>query len=302
MIDIEHLNRKMLRIRLIEERIAHHYKDQAMRCPVHLSIGQEAAAVGVCEALKSNDKMVSTHRGHAHYLAKGGSLKGLIGELYGKMSGCSKGNGGSMHLVDMQAGFYGSTSIVAGTVPVGVGLSFADHLKGDESTTVICIGDAAVEEGVFHEAANFASLHKLNVIFLCENNLYSCYTRVEHRQPQRPMRYVARAHELHYFLTEPNDVRDINFKTLKAIQAHGPAFIEVPTYRFIEHCGPNIDDNLGYRTAEEVKYWQKFDPLAGMDGMLQVSVQQEIDEAFADAIAAPYPDESEKGKYVFKDS
>jgi pyruvate dehydrogenase E1 component alpha subunit len=278
------MEHQMLRIRMIEEAIAKRYPEGKMRCPVHLSIGQEAAAVGVCAALKTTDKMVSTHRGHAHYLAKGGSLTGLLGELYGKSSGCSRGHGGSMHLIDLGVGFYGSTSIVGGTIPRGVGLAFAHRLKDENHATVVCIGDAAVEEGVFHESANFAALHKLRVIFLCENNLYSCYTRINQRQPERPLRYVARAHNLHYFMAKENDVMDVAMCTGRALEIHGPSFIEVPTYRHLQHCGPDNDDNLEYRNPEEVKYWLKLDPLRGTEPSLKVA--NEIDDAFAHAEAA----------------
>jgi len=293
---------KILRIRMIEEAIAKRYKEGKMRCPVHLSIGQEAAAVGVCAALLPNDKMVSTHRSHAHYLAKGGSLKGLIGELYGKSTGCSRGNGGSMHLIDLSVNFWGSTSIVGGTIPVGVGLAFADYLRGDVSTTVICIGDAAIEEGVFHEAANFASLHDLNVIFVLENNLYSCYTNIKNRQPDRPISDVARAHKLSFLRTKENDAKDIMNSVYSVCR---PALIEIPTYRYLQHCGPDKDDELGYRSYKEILRWRHKDPLNvnycighPTDGELG-KIILEIDQAFASAEEAPFPDETEMGKYTY---
>lgn len=300
MIDANKLHFEMLRIRMIEEEIARKYKEQKMRCPVHLSIGQEAAAVGVASALNKNDKMVSTHRGHAHYLAKGGSLNGLIGELYGKVSGCSRGNGGSMHLIDTDVGFMGSTSIVGGTIPLGVGIAFAHHFKKEDHWSIVCIGDAAIEEGVFHEAANFAGLHQLKVIFVCENNLYSCFTRIQHRQPIRPMRYVALAHGLNYFLTQPNDVLDVNFKMKKAMSKVGPSFIEIPTYRFIEHCGPEVDDHLGYLSPDEIDFWKRHDPLKSLCFSSDEidAIKEEINEAFDSAEVAPYPD-GEAGKYVY---
>ena len=276
---------------MIEEEIAKRYPEGKMRCPVHLSVGQEASAVGICQSLNSGDKMVSTHRGHAHYLAKGGSLKALIGEIYGKISGCSKGNGGSMHLLDLSCGFYGSTSIVGGTIPIGVGLALSDKLQGKDHTTVICFGDAAIEEGVFHEAANFASLHNLNVIFACENNEYSCYTHISNRQPTRSgegFASIANCHGLS-FCQSDEDVETVKYNT-KWILKHLPGFLEIPAWRQLEHCGPNNDDHLGYRMQ------RGFDPLP-QDG--KEIIQQEIDEAFAAAEAAPYPDKSEIGKYVF---
>lgn len=298
---------QMLRIRMIEMEIAKRYPEGKMRCPVHLSVGQEAPAVGVCAGLDKDDRMVSTHRGHAHYLAKGGSLIGLLGELYGKSIGCSRGNGGSMHLIDLGVNFECSTSIVGGTVPVGVGLSFADKLKGDPRYTVICIGDAAVEEGVFHEAANFCGLHRLHVIFALEDNQYSCYTHQRDRQPIRHLRRLATAHEMYrdqvsedsknYPEAIKNSVEHL--KTKK-----GPSLLIIPTWRHLQHCGPDNDDNLGYRDPNEIEYFLDNDPIAQQNSLIMAmfadEIQKEIDEAFAVVEAAPYPDPSEIGKYVYK--
>jgi pyruvate dehydrogenase E1 component alpha subunit len=285
---------------MIEEEIAKRYKEQNMRCPVHLSVGQEAAAVGVCANLTSQDKMVSTHRGHAHYIAKGGSLKGLIGELYGKQSGCSRGNGGSMHLIDLSCGFYGSTSIVGGTIPVGVGLSFADRLKKSDAKTVVCLGDAAIEEGVFHEAANFASLHKLNVLFVLEDNKYSCYTHKSQRQPIRSFKKIAEAHSLFYRRTDI-DVEDIKEKTALSLQ-NLPALLVIPTWRHLQHCGPDNDDSLGYRELAMINFWLKHDwskKLWHFEDIDAQKITKEIDEAFSSALSAPFPDLSEMGKYTY---
>lgn len=291
---------EMLRIRMIEERIAKEYPKGEMRCPVHLSIGQEAPAVGVCAALRHQDKIVSTHRGHAHYLAKGGSLNGLIGELYGKSSGCSKGNGGSMHLIDLNCNFWGSTSIVGGTIPVGVGLAFADKLRKNDSITAICFGDAAVEEGVFHEAANFASLHKLPIVFICENNQYSCYTHISKRQPIRSMSYIAEAHDLSYWKAMDSSVDMIQSYMESAIR-YAPSFIEIPTWRYVEHCGPNNDDHLNYRKESEMpeKSWTSDFETVECSLKHSETIKNEIDEAFKHAQESAYPDESELGKYVF---
>lgn len=182
---------QILRIRRIEEAIAECYKEQEMRCPVHLSIGQEAIAAGVCALLKKTDIVFSNHRSHGHYLAKGGSLPAMIAEIYGKETGCSKGRGGSQHLIDMSAGFWGSTPIVASTVPLSVGSAFYSKLKEDKKVTVVFFGDAAMEEGVLHESLNFASLHKLPIFFVCENNLYSISTHISARQPDRKIALCA---------------------------------------------------------------------------------------------------------------
>lgn len=300
---------KMLVIRKVEERIAKEYVHQEMRGPVHLSIGQEAAAVGICESLNKDDLMVSTHRGHAHYLAKGGNLDSFIAELYGKASGCSRGHGGSMHLVDWAAGFAGSTSIVGGTIPVGVGLSFAQKLRGDPSVTVVCFGDAAIEEGVFHESANFASLHRLPVIFVCENNLYSCFTHISERQPNRSMFHVAQAHDLKYLSASGNKVLGVieamNSLIGLAKAGEGPSFLELETYRKLEHCGPSSDDHLNYRSPAEVEKWAALDPVeihkqilvearewSAEFEMSLFSIDKEIDKAFLFAKESPFPTEA----------
>lgn len=287
---------EMLRIRMIEERIAKEYPKGEMRCPVHLSIGQEAPAVGICAALRPQDKIVSTHRGHAHYLAKGGSLNGLIGELYGKATGCSKGNGGSMHLIDLGANFWGSTSIVGGTIPIGVGLAFADKLRGNDSITAICFGDAAIEEGVFHEAANFASLHQLRVVFVCENNQYSCYTHISKRQPARSLGFLARAHGLAYFDTKAYTTVNTIKNSMEFSIKHAPTFLEIPTWRHLEHCGPNNDDHLDYRKETPPNDWETKD--YGRDPSSRI-ISKEIDEAFDNAKSAPSPSEYEIGNYVY---
>ncbi len=308
---------KMLRIRRVEETIAVRYAEQQMRCPVHLSIGQEACAVGVAECLSKDDMMVSTHRSHAHYLAKGGRLTGLLCELYGKADGCARGQGGSMHLVDWSVGFAGSTSIVGGTVPVGVGLAFAQRMKKERGLTVVCIGDAAVEEGVFHESANFASLHKLPVLFVSENNLYSCYTHVNDRQPKRNLTDIANGHGMRFLSMDGNDVFAIQNETRGLCESirrgDGPVFLELKTYRYLEHCGPNNDDGLGYRPAAELKAWHDLDPLLVTQKQLQGrkewtpefekfsadQVANEVASGFDYALKAAFPEQKELGAYLY---
>jgi len=317
MTELQQLYIKMLRIRRVEEAIATRYSEQQMRCPVHLSIGQEASAVGVAECLSKDDMMVSTHRSHAHYLAKGGRLTGLLCELYGKADGCAKGQGGSMHLVDWSVGFAGSTSIVGGTVPVGVGLAFAQRMKKQNNLTVVCIGDAAIEEGVFHESANFASLHKLPVLFVSENNLYSCYTHLHDRQPKRNITDIAHGHGMRFLSMDGNDVFGIQSECKSLAngirQGNGPVFLELKTYRYLEHCGPNNDDNLGYRPAQELKQWRDQDPLTVTKKQLEQrkewtpefdkystdTVMKEVKEGFDYALNAPFPDRKELGAYLY---
>lgn len=277
---------RALRIRMIEEEIQRRYPEQQMRTPVHLSIGQEGAAVGVCSALTAADLMVSTHRSHAHYLAKGGDLKRMIAELYGLDEGCGRGHGGSMHLVDWACGFAGSTSIVGGTIPVGVGLGWAEKLKGTKNIAVVCLGDAAIEEGVFHESANFASLHKCPVLFVCENNKLSCYTGILDRQPNRSIAKVAWAHDLEYRRVDGSKFEQVAAATQEIVseirKGLGPAFLEIETQRFVEHCGPNNDDHLNYRDPKELEYWVKADPMSKHSFPKSVTevIQKEIDNVF----------------------
>lgn len=292
------LEESMIFIRMLEEEIARRYSEQEMRCPVHLSIGQEACAVGVASQLRTKDLMVSTHRSHAHYLAKGGDPYRMLCELYGRADGCSRGQGGSMHLVDWSVGFAGSTSIVGGTIPIGVGLAFAAKQKKEDQIVAVCLGDAAIEEGVFHEASNFASLHKLPVIFVVENNLYSCYTHIRDRQPNRPLSKIAEAHDLNYLEEDGNNVAYVAQSAGMITQAirdeSGPWFLELKTYRKIEHCGPNQDDHLNYRPEEERAFFK--DPVPERR---PEHIKEEIDRLINLARNAAYPEIDELGKYTY---
>lgn len=293
---------EMLRIRMIEEAIAHRYQDQKMRCPVHLSIGQEAVAVGVCKAALHSDYLISNHRAHAHYLAKGGNLKAMIAEIYGKNTGCCSGRGGSMHLVDLSVGMMGSTPIVGGSIPIGVGLAFATQLKKQNQVTIIFFGEGSTEEGVFGECLNFASLRNLPILFVCENNFYSVYSPLNVRQSdKRDRAAIAAAHGLFTKTGNGNDVEEVYQITQEAIssirQGNGPVFLEFDTYRHREHCGPNFDNNIGYRTEEEFLSWEKNCPLKFQAGKidpnqlesLKNSITKEIQEAFEFAERSPFP-------------
>jgi len=260
---------------MIEKEIARRYSDQKMRTPVHLSIGQEFAAVGVCSALHSDDLVVSTHRSHAHYLAKGGNLNAFIAALHGKATGCSGGFGGSMHLVDRSCGFYGSTSIVGGTIPVGVGLAFSKVYKNEQGAVVVFHGDAAIEEGVWHESVNFAVLKKLPVLFVVENNGMSCYTPLDQRQPRKNFRALATGHGLQYFTNRIGGVASVNQATKFLVDGKRlPALLEIKCERFYEHCGVKSERNF------------EDDEISGLDGS---EFLPEINEAFRLAEEAPWP-------------
>ncbi|MDP8244289.1 MAG: thiamine pyrophosphate-dependent dehydrogenase E1 component subunit alpha [Candidatus Hinthialibacter antarcticus] len=296
------------RIRLIEERIADQYAEQEMRCPVHLSIGQEAAAVGVCSALQKRDRVLSGHRSHAHYLAKGGDLKRMLAEIYGKETGCSKGMGGSMHLTDLDAGFVGATPIVGSTIPIAVGVALSIQMREEDQVVAIFFGDGAAEAGVFHESLNFAVLKRLPILFVCENNLYSVYSPLNVRQPEgRSLSQLAEGLGAATRQGDGNTVEEVFGVTQEAAQqartGEGPVFLEFSTYRWREHCGPNYDNDIGYRTEEEYQAWRKKDPVAACaqrllaDGAVQQSelnefdeiIGAEIDDAFAFAKDSAFP-------------
>jgi pyruvate dehydrogenase E1 component alpha subunit len=262
---LQSLYQNMLFIRLFEEKLALVYQQQEMRCPMHLSIGQEAVAVGVSATLQADDWVYSNHRAHAHYLAKGGDAQALIAELYGFSEGCSGGRGGSMHLIDLAAGFGGSTPIVGGTVPIAVGAAWALKLQGKSGVVVSYLGDGCFEEGVVHESWNFALLHKLPVVFVLENNNYSVYTQLSQRQPARPIAGVAAAHGMFTRTGDGNRVFEVQSLAQQAVDyaraGFGPALIELATHRVPEHCGPFNDDHLGYRQRAELDTWLARCPL-----------------------------------------
>lgn len=255
----------LLKLRMTENEIAKKYSEQEMRCPVHLSIGQEAAAVGVCSNLELQDQVYSTHRCHSHYLAKGGDLRSMISELYGKRSGCCGGRGGSMHLMDPSVGMMLSLPIVASIIPIAVGAALSLKLKKKKNVISVFFGDAAVEEGVFHESANFASLNKLPIVFVCENNKYSCFTKINERQPSEDITRLAKCHNISNLRMNGNNLINVYEKSKMIIQQikkkPEPFFLQLDTYRHVEHCGPNSDDNLNYRGKSELNNWLKDDPL-----------------------------------------
>jgi len=315
---IKKLFKSILRIRLIEEGLMNLYKEQDMRCPTHFSIGQEAVASGVCANLNLNDNVISAHRSHAHYLAKGGSLKAMIAELYGKSTGCASGKGGSMHLVDPDVNFLGCVPIVGSAIPIGVGAAFGNKLKNKKILTAIFIGDGAIETGVFHESINFAALHSLPILFICENNNYSVNTGLDERQPSnRKIVDIVRGHGIQSHLEDGQEVEKVFEIVKKSIYSMKenphPVFFEFETYRWLEHCGPNYDNQLNYRPDGEFEKWIKRDPLKLIKSKLLkdkiidndtlVSYENEIRNDFEEAVnfakSSPFPEKSEMYKHVF---
>lgn len=299
---------EMLRVRLVEEAIATRYSEQEMRCPVHLSIGQEAVPVGVCASLEKTDYAMSSHRSHAHYIAKGGSVPKMLAEIYGKETGCCRGKGGSMHLIDREVGFLGATPIVGSTIPIGVGAAMGAVMAGENRVTAVFFGDGAAEEGVFHESVNFAVLKQLPVVFVCENNFYSVYSPLNVRQSEKRQLFeIARGHGLPSEQTDGNDYQQVAKLSKEAVDrarnGGGPTFLEFITYRWREHCGPNFDNNIGYRSEEEFVAWKDKCPLTKLELHLKKSgeltdtlieqmhqrISAEIEEAFEFAKSSPFP-------------
>ena len=299
---------QMTRIRRAEEAIVARYPEQEIRCPTHLSIGQEAVAVGICQALSEPDVVLSGHRCHAHYLAKGGSLRRMFAELYGKATGCCGGKGGSMHLASPETGMLGASAIVAGTVPIAVGAALAAALRGSDDVSVAFFGDAGIEQGVTHESLAFAALRRLPVVFVCENNLYATLTPLSKRQVSADVWPRAVAHGLPGVSVDGNDVLAVYEAAAHAVAraraGDGPTFIEAKTYRWREHVGPNFDVELGYRTQAELDAWMARDPLLRHARILETSgvltaaerlaLDREVEAEVADAVrfakASPFPE------------
>jgi pyruvate dehydrogenase E1 component alpha subunit len=262
------------RIRLVEEKIALEYQNGEMRCPVHLSIGQEIVSAAVGMAQETLDTAVSSHRAHAHYLAKGGDLYRMIAEIFGRVSGCCKGRGGSMHLVDLSVGFLGSSAIVGNSIPVGVGAGFTHKLDKSGQVAFTFFGDGATEEGVFYESINFSVVNSIPVVFLCENNFYSVYTDLSHRQPAtRKIHEMVAALGIKSVEIDSLDPVLCLEKTIEHIswsrENQMPIFLEYKTYRHLEHCGPNDDDALEYRPVGELLRWKSNDPLVTLRELLK---------------------------------
>jgi TPP-dependent pyruvate/acetoin dehydrogenase alpha subunit len=299
----------MLRIRMVEEKISELYAEQEMRCPVHLCSGQEAIPAGVCANLGREDFVFGNHRSHGHYLARGGSLKAMLAEIYGKASGCSGGKGGSMHLVDLSVNIIGTTPIVGGIIPVAVGSAFASFLKNDSGVTVVFLGRGSTEEGVFFESLNFAALKKLPVLFVSEDNLFSVYSPLNVRQSDnRDNLALAKAVGVSGAEGDGNDVAQV-FELTSEAMGHirggkGPYFLEFKTYRWREHCGPNFDNDIGYREESEYLKWRDRCPVENFEKKLLASgeldasfskrmrkdIGVEIEQAFAFAKSSPFPE------------
>ena len=307
----------MLRIRTFEEKIVEVYGAQEMKCPVHLCIGQEAIAAGVMQNLQGCDFVASNHRGHGHAIAKGISMKSLMAEFYGRVDGCSGGKGGSMHIIDNDLGVIGTSAIVGGGIPIGVGYGLASKIRGDESITAVFFGDGAADEGVLYESINFAALKRLPVIFVCENNFYATNSHHSQRHPTGKIGDTASSYGIPGYSIDGNDVVEV-FQAAqsaagRARRGLGPSIIEATTYRWKGHVGPSADFESGCREENELLEWMERCPIKQFtrvildEGLmteeemleLEESIKTEVDEAERFGAESPYPDESQLYKDLY---
>jgi TPP-dependent pyruvate/acetoin dehydrogenase alpha subunit len=305
------LHKKLLVLRHTEETIARRYSEQEMRTPTHLGTGQEAAAVGVCGALTPDDAAYTHHRSHNHYLAMGGSVYALAAELYGRMDGCSRGRGGSVHLTDRKHGFIASTAILGETIACAVGSALAFRMDKKPSVAATFFGDGSCEEGIVYECLNYAAIQKLPVIFVCENNLYATESPLSTRQAAgTALTERARSFRIPAETVDGNDLLAVYEAATRAIAraraGEGATFLELMTYRWREHVGPKFDHELNrtYRSKSELDEWMQKDPVVrsasalvamGAASMTEteewaLEVQAQIDADFDRARRAPWPE------------
>lgn len=312
---VTRLYHSMLLIRRVEEYICEVYHTDAIKSPVHLSIGQESVASGICDPLLPDDMVSNTYRCHATYIAKGGDLKQMMAELYGKSDGCAAGKAGSMHLIDMPHGIMGASAVVGTTVPVAAGYALAlkrDAKKtGKQRVVVAVFGDGATEEGCISETLHFAALHKLPILFICENNRLAIHSKLETRWPSESLaRDRAAIYKMPVHHITDGDVFTIRDTVAKACESirtgNGPVFMECSTYRWMEHVGPTDDHNSGYRDEKEYKRWKESDQIARLEKMLggeaakiKAAVEAELKEAIAFAEQSSYPDPSQLNLKVY---
>jgi TPP-dependent pyruvate/acetoin dehydrogenase alpha subunit len=311
------LYRSILRIRLVELAIEKRYPENEMRTPIHSAIGQEGVAAGVCAQLSREDLVFGNHRSHAHYLAKGGDLRALLAELYNRETGCARGRGGSMHLLDPAAGFPGSSAIVGGGIALATGAALAFLLQGKKAVAVTFFGDGAAEEGILYESINFVALKNLPVIYVCENNGYAVSSPLSNRQKPIPIFQRFQGFAIPCRQVDGNDAEAVCHAAGEAVDrargGEGPSFIECLTYRFRDHHGTKTGVEAGYQTKKEWEQWQNKCPLKIMaerltsQGLLTPESQaeliagldREINEAFDYARAGPFPDPRNVGDGLY---
>jgi TPP-dependent pyruvate/acetoin dehydrogenase alpha subunit len=314
------LYQTMATIRHTEEMLAASIESGEVKCPCHLYSGQEAVAVGVCSALREEDYLFGNHRSHGHYLAKGGDLNKMVAEIFGKETGCSKGRGGSMHVIDHEVGVLGAVPIVGGTISLAVGAALSSKIRNDKKVTVCFFGDGSTGEGVLFEALNMASLYQLPIIFVCENNFYSTHMSILDCRKKDGIFDIASPFSMPTTQLDGNNILEVLDYAQDAVDharnGLGPTFIEARTYRLRGHVGP--DDNIqGTRTdirpAHEILEWRAKDPLlqfssylieqkaATSDNLNRIynDALEQVELAFAFARTSPLPNREELSKYVF---
>jgi len=309
---ISRLFYSIYKIRWVEKQIAEIYPTDVIKSPVHLSIGQEAVSVGVCDALETDDVVFGTYRGHALYLAKGGDLNAMMAELYGKIDGCCRGKGGSMHLIDTSVNMMGTSAIVASSIPQAVGYAMSLKYKKSRQVVVCFFGDGATNEGVFHESINFASLKQLPILFVCENNNYAIHSPIKDRSVQPNLYKLAEANKIPSYVLQEDNVIELRGLVLKLVKdmrsGSGPQFIEAYTHRWLEHVGPDEDWHLNYRSPEEIASWKINDQLDILGDMLsfnnKIAIENEVKAETRDAMKfaaqSSFPDKSELDRHVYR--
>jgi pyruvate dehydrogenase E1 component alpha subunit len=287
--DLQRIYKSLRLIRRAEEEVARIYPSDKIKSPVHLSIGQESVAVGVCDVLGPKDAVSGTYRGHATYLAKGGSLKGMMAELYGKDTGCARGKGGSMHLIEAEANVLGSSAVVGTTIPIAMGWALAAQKRKTGAVIAAFLGDGATEEGAFYESLNFASLHKLPIVFVCENNGYAIHTPLSKRWATQHLCQRVATYDIPTFNIEDGDVFSIRNVASWAVdtarKGGGPTFMECRIYRWREHVGPGDDYHIGYRQKTELEPWMQTDQIDKVGAMLDAETRAGIDRTLEAEIA-----------------
>jgi len=312
--------RQMVLIRKAEEKIGDMVTAGTIKCPCHLGIGQEAIAVGLSTSLRSTDRVFGAHRSHTHFLALNNDVDSLFSEVLGKVTGCSKGMGGSMHLIDKAHGFWGSVPIVAASVPIATGAALAAKMDGKGDVAVSYFGDGAVEEGALQESLNLASIMKLPIIFVCENNFFASHMHISQRQSLNSTIRFAHAHGIPAQIVDGNDVVAMARVAKEAIERSrddlGPFFIEAVTYRWRGHVGPREDTDVGVKRNEDLGRWKLRDPIQRLVGALEMfnhlkvndyiklesEIQDLINDAWLKAEDAPYPEHHALLDLVYFDS
>ena len=281
---------RMILIRVVEEKIGDMVSQGVVKCPCHLAIGQEAPAVGVAGFVRQGDRVFGAHRSHSHFLALGGSPHGLLAEVQGKDTGVSRGMGGSMHLIDIPNGLYGTVPIVGATIPIAVGAGLAAKMDGNGDMAVSFFGDGATEEGVFHESMKLAALMKIPVLFVCENNFFSSHLHIALRQPDTSVCRYAEAHRIAWSRADGNDLAAVRAVTREAVEAiragEGPRFLELVTYRWRGHVGHREDEDVGVKRKDDLAAWKLRDPISRLAVALEeigALKRQQLKQAWAEA-------------------